>query len=59
VTEVELDLKTEYAKPQALKEAVEEILRDKSYKQNIEKLRKEFASYDTDRLCEQHILELK
>jgi UDP:flavonoid glycosyltransferase YjiC (YdhE family) len=54
-----IDLKTESAKPQALKEAVEEVVRDKSYKQNIEKLRDEFASYDTRRLCEKHILELK
>ena len=54
-----IDLKTEFAKPEALKEAVEELIRDESYKQNIEKLRNEFVSYDTRRLCEKHILELK
>ena len=53
-----VDLKTETARPQVLKAAVERVIRDKSYKRNIERLRNEFASYDTRRLCEKYILEL-
>ena len=34
-----IDLKTETPKPQALKTAIDKVVRDKSYKQNIEKLR--------------------
>src|SRR5262245_57770075 len=54
-----IDLKTETPKPQALKAAIEKIVRDKSYKQNIERLRHEFASHDTCQLCEKYILELR
>jgi UDP:flavonoid glycosyltransferase YjiC (YdhE family) len=54
-----IDLKTENPGPDALKEAVERISQDKSYKANIEKLRDEFASYDSCRLSETHILQLK
>jgi UDP:flavonoid glycosyltransferase YjiC (YdhE family) len=53
-----IDLKTETPKPQALKSAIDKVVRDKSYKQNVETLRNEFASYDTPRLCEKYILEL-
>jgi UDP:flavonoid glycosyltransferase YjiC (YdhE family) len=54
-----IDLKTENPSPTALKQAVDKIIHDKSYKANIEKLRSEFASYDSCRLSEKYILELK
>lgn len=54
-----IDLKTENPSPAALKEAVERIIHERSYKTNIEKLRSEFASYDSCRLCEMYILQLK
>jgi UDP:flavonoid glycosyltransferase YjiC (YdhE family) len=53
-----IDLKTENAKPLALRTAIEKVIRDPSYKQNIEKLRSEFASYNTHELSERLILGL-
>jgi len=51
-----IDLKTEMPTPEKIKKAVNEILSNQVYKQNIEKLRDEFAGYDTNKLSAQLIL---
>jgi MGT family glycosyltransferase len=53
-----VDLKTENAQPTDLKAAVVKVIADSSYKKNIEKMRNEFAKYDTKKLAEKYILEL-
>ena len=40
-----INLKTERPKPQQVKNAVQQILADKSYKENVEQLNKEFNTY--------------
>ncbi len=53
-----IDLNTENPTPAAIKTAVEKVLNDGSYKQNITGLKQEFASYDTMQLCEKYISEV-
>jgi UDP:flavonoid glycosyltransferase YjiC (YdhE family) len=43
-----IDLKTEKPTPEKIKAAVNEVLSNPLYKQNVEKLRDEFRSYNTN-----------
>jgi MGT family glycosyltransferase len=45
-----INLKTEKPKPAQIKEAVDAILKDGSYKANVSKLAKEFSTYNTNEL---------
>lgn len=51
-----VNLKTEKPTPEKIKNAVNEILSNPVYKQNVEKLRDEFRSYDTNKLSAELIL---
>jgi MGT family glycosyltransferase len=51
-----INLKTEKPSPEKIKQAVDEVLSKPTYKQNVEKLRREFRSYDTSKLCADLIL---
>jgi MGT family glycosyltransferase len=51
-----INLKTEKPSPEKIKQAVDEILSNSIYKQNAEKLRDEFRSYETYKLCADMIL---
>ena len=51
-----IDLKTEKPSAEKIKKAVNEILSNEVYKQNIEKLRDEFRSYDSTKLSAECIL---
>lgn len=53
-----INLKTETPKPEQIRQAVKEILRNPLYKRNVERLRKELAGYDPGQLCEQYVAEL-
>ncbi len=50
-----IDLKTEQPKPDQIKAAVDKVLADNGYKNNVGRLRDEFAGYDAPALCEQYI----
>lgn len=45
-----INLKTEWPKPEQVKQAVEELLSDPSYKENVVKLGKEFDGYNPNEL---------
>jgi len=51
-----INLKTENPSTEKIKKAVNAILSNHVYKQNVEKLRNEFRSYDTNRLSAEWIL---
>ena len=51
-----IDLKTEKPTPEKIKKAVSEILSNQEYKQNVEKLRNEFASFSASKLSAEIIL---
>ena len=51
-----VNLKTEKPASQKIKEAVEEVLNNREYQQNVMKLRDEFRQYDTSKLCANYIL---
>jgi MGT family glycosyltransferase len=53
-----LNLKTETPKPVQIRCAVEAILANPVYKSNVEKLKKELATYQPGQLCEHYIAEL-
>jgi MGT family glycosyltransferase len=53
-----IDLKTETPDAKAIYNAVQEIIENKRYKDNIVKLAKEFSTYDSIGLCEKYITEL-
>jgi len=53
-----VNLKTEKPAASQIKSGVELILRDKSYKNNVVKLAKEFEQYDPAALCEKYVNEL-
>jgi UDP:flavonoid glycosyltransferase YjiC (YdhE family) len=55
---VGVNLKTETPKPRQIRQAVERVLRDVSYRQNIRKLSQEFAAYRANELAVQHIEDL-
>ncbi|GAB2535578.1 glycosyltransferase [Spirosoma aerophilum] len=52
---VGIDLKTETPKPNAIRKAVETILRDETYRQNVRKMSQEFSSYKPNKLAEKYI----
>lgn len=54
---VGVDLKTENPTALMIKEAVNRVLNDSSYKRNVEQLRDEFGSYNTMELCSKYISE--
>lgn len=53
-----INLATETPEPQAIKDAVEKIISDKRYKQNISDLCDELDEYDSNILCANHIRSL-
>ncbi|UYQ94603.1 glycosyltransferase [Chitinophaga horti] len=53
-----VNLRTETPSVSQLRGAVEKVLKEETYRTNVAKLGAEFAAYDTNRLCEQHIMEL-
>lgn len=53
-----INLKTETPQPAQIRHAVNEILRTPLYKRNVERLKRELASYNPAQLCEQYIAEL-
>lgn len=55
---VGVDLKTETPKPTQIRKAVERVLGDNSYRQQVRKLGREFTAYKPNELAEQYINEL-
>jgi UDP:flavonoid glycosyltransferase YjiC (YdhE family) len=53
-----VNLKTEKPTPQQVKKAVQEVIRNKAFKQNTEKLANEFSLYDPNELSTSIIAEL-
>jgi len=53
-----VNLKTELPKAEQIKNAVNELLNNKIYKANVEKLSKEFREYDTFQLCAAYVKDL-
>ncbi|HEV7332615.1 MAG TPA: nucleotide disphospho-sugar-binding domain-containing protein [Flavisolibacter sp.] len=53
-----INLKTEKPKAAQIRAAVEEVLKNPSYRKNVKKLSKEMASYKPAELCEQYIAQL-
>lgn len=51
-----INLKTEQPSREKIKKAVDEIISNPSYKQNVENLRNEFRQYDTNKLSGDYIL---
>ena len=50
-----VNLKTETPSPSQIKNAVQEVMSNNLYKQNINKLGQEFAQYQPNELCEKYI----
>jgi len=53
-----IDLKTEKPSPSKIREAVETVLRDRLYRNNVVKLAREFEDYDPSWLCEKYVDEI-
>jgi MGT family glycosyltransferase len=53
-----INLKTETPTPQQIRKAVEEVFSNPVYRQNVEKLEKEFRQYNPNELCEKYVAEL-
>jgi MGT family glycosyltransferase len=53
--ELGINLKTEKPKPAQLRHAVEEILANNTYRDNVKKLSREFAGYHPEQLFEEHV----
>jgi MGT family glycosyltransferase len=53
-----INLKTEKPRPVQLKAAVEEVLKNPFYRNNVERLKEELAGYNAAQLCEQYITRL-
>ena len=53
-----INLKTEKPKPQQIKKSVEAVLGDKTYRQNVERLAKEFKQYQPGPLCATYIAQI-
>jgi UDP:flavonoid glycosyltransferase YjiC (YdhE family) len=53
-----INLKTETPKPGQLKKAVEEVMNNDTYRQNVVKLGKEFAQYNPQQLFVQYVSQL-
>jgi UDP:flavonoid glycosyltransferase YjiC (YdhE family) len=55
---VGVDLKTETPKPKAIRQAVDTLLRDETYRQNVRKMSLEFSRYKPNKLAEKYITSL-
>lgn len=55
---VGVNLKTETPTPAQIRKAVEQVLSNSQYKNNVQRIGSEFEQYETNRLCEQYIAEL-
>jgi MGT family glycosyltransferase len=53
-----IDLQTEIPTPEAIREAVEKVVSDAAYKENITMLSEEFATYNPEKLCADYMAEL-
>jgi MGT family glycosyltransferase len=53
-----INLNTETPAPAALRAAVETIFAEKIYRENVIRLRQEFAQYDPYKLCEKYVKEI-
>lgn len=53
-----INLKTETPSPLQLRTAVEEVLQNDVYRNNVKKLAKEFTQYDPNELCKQYVDEI-
>ncbi len=53
-----IDLQTETPTVQAIRDAVEEVISNKSYKENIKGLSEEFATYHSEELCADYMVEI-
>lgn len=53
-----IDMKTEKPTPAKVKESVEKVLADDSYRQQVKKLAAEFNRYDPHLLCERYVAEV-
>jgi len=56
--ELGINLKTEWPKPAQVKKAIEEVLSNKKYKENVVKLAKEFSNYHPNDLTAHYITEV-
>ncbi|MBO0930248.1 glycosyltransferase [Fibrella aquatilis] len=56
--QVGVNLKTETPKPAQIRRAIQTLLTDTHYRQNVRKLSREFSQYDALKLAEQHIQNL-
>lgn len=56
--ELGINLKTEWPKAAQMKKAVEQVLNNSKYKENVMKLAKEFSDYDPGKLIENHVIEV-
>ncbi len=52
-----INLKTEWPKPAQIRKAIENVITDKTYRQNVIKLGKEFYTYQPYELCARYVLE--
>lgn len=53
-----INLKTETPTSEQIQKAVKEVVSNKTYKQNIERLAQEFAQYDPNELCAGYVVSL-
>ncbi|MBC7948741.1 MAG: glycosyltransferase [Chitinophagaceae bacterium] len=56
--ELGINLKTEWPKPEQMKESVEEVINNRKYKENVMRLAKEFSTYNPNELCAQYVGEV-
>jgi UDP:flavonoid glycosyltransferase YjiC (YdhE family) len=56
--ELGINLKTERPKPAQMKKAVEQVIGNEKYKENVVNLSKEFNNYNPGKLIEKHIAEV-
>jgi UDP:flavonoid glycosyltransferase YjiC (YdhE family) len=56
--ELGINLKTEKPKPEQMKKAIEKVLTNSKYKENVVKLAKEFSTYDPNELTARYITEV-
>jgi UDP:flavonoid glycosyltransferase YjiC (YdhE family) len=53
-----INLKTEWPKPAQLKAAIDQVIENKKYKENVVTLAREFENYDPNQLCAQYLQEV-
>jgi UDP:flavonoid glycosyltransferase YjiC (YdhE family) len=53
-----INLKTEKPTPQQIRKAVDTVLHDKQYRENVKRLQKEFTQYDPAALCASYLKEV-